>query len=79
MLSKQCLNQLKSTRAAAIQACKKRKSKASSIFNLIYKIKDNKLNVTDTSDTQGGFEIWSGIKTNGSDSNIKKNKNNNEN
>ena len=56
---KRCLDQLKSARAAAVQACKKRKSEASSVLNTVHlKVEDDKLSTTDTSNTEGGSGTW---------------------
>ena len=62
MQSKQSLNQLKSAKAAAVQVYKKRKSKASLVLNMVYKVKDNELNITDTSNTKGSMEPGSRTK-----------------
>lgn len=52
MLSKCYLDQLKSARAIAVQACKKKKSKDSLIFNAHLEVKDNKLSTANTSNTE---------------------------
>lgn len=43
---------------ANIQAWKKRKSKTSSVFNIVYDVKDNQLNITDTSNTERKSGTW---------------------
>ena len=60
MPSKRRLNQLKSATANAVQACKKRKSEASSVLNANLEIEDDEPNTTDTSDTEGesGTCFW---------------------
>ena len=58
MPSKRRLEQLKSARAAAVQACKMRKSETSSIINAHLEIQDDKLSTADTRDTEGESETW---------------------
>lgn len=58
MPSKRRLDQLKSARAAAVQACKKRKSEASSVLNAHPEIVDDKLSTTDTSNTEDESGTW---------------------
>ena len=58
MPSKRRLDQLKSARAAAVQACKKRKSKTSSVLDVPLEVEDDKLDTTDTSDTEGEAATW---------------------
>ena len=58
MPTKRRLEQLKSARAVALQACKKRKSEASSIPNAHFEIEDDKLSTTDTSDTESESGTW---------------------
>lgn len=65
---------MQSVRVAAVQAYKKRKSKASSVINTIHEFKDNQLSVIDTSNTEGKFRICIKIKkANGNDLDIKEN------
>ena len=58
--SERRLNQLKSARANAVQAYKKRKSEASSVLNVNLEIEDVEPNTTDTSDTEGESRTWFG-------------------
>lgn len=60
MPSKRRLEQLKSARAAAVQARKKRKSETSSVLNAHLEIEDDKLSTIDTNDTEGesGTLFW---------------------
>ena len=58
MPSKRRLDQLKSAKAAAVQACKKRKSEASSVLYIHLEVEDDKLSTTDTSDTEGESATW---------------------
>ena len=58
MPSKRRLDQLKSARAVAVQACKKRKSEASSVLNVHLEVKNDKLSTTGTSDTEGESGTW---------------------
>lgn len=62
MPSKRRLDQLKSARAAAVQACKKRKAETSSVLNVPHEIEDDKLDTTDTSDTEAKLQPGSGKK-----------------
>lgn len=80
MLSKQQFNQLKSAKTAAVQAYKKRKFEASSVLNTVHEVKDNKLNVINISDTEGGSRIWFQNKSaNGSNLDIEKDENSDKN
>ena len=58
MPSKRRLDQLKSARAAAVQAYKKRKFEASSVLNVHLEVEDDKLSTTDTSNTEGESVTW---------------------
>ena len=52
------LNQLKSARALAVKACKRRKFEASLFVNSQPEIEDDKLNAADTSDTEVESGTW---------------------
>lgn len=67
---------MKSTRAATILSSKKRKIEANLVLNLVQlKINDDKLSITDTSDTKSESGIWFENKSeNESDSDIEKEK-----
>lgn len=59
MPSKRRLTQLKSARAAAVLSSKKRKVEASLVLNSAQlEIDDDKLSITDTSDTEGESGTW---------------------
>lgn len=58
MPSKRRLDQLKSARAVAVQACKKRKSEANLVLNAHPEIEDDKLSTADTSDTEDESGTW---------------------
>ena len=59
MPSKRRLTQLKSAIAAAVLFLKKRKVEASLVLNLVQlEIDDNKLSITDISDTKGESGTW---------------------
>lgn len=58
MPTKRHLNELKSARALAVEACKKRKFESSLVFNTQPEIEDDKLNTADTSDMEDKSEIW---------------------
>lgn len=59
MLSKRCLTQLKSVKAAIILSSNKKKVEANLVLNLAQlKINDNKLSITNTSDIKDEFGIW---------------------
>lgn len=61
--------------AVAVQACKERKSEASSILNTVHEFEDNQLNITDISNTEGKSGTWFWNKSkNRSDSDTKKDK-----
>lgn len=63
----------------AVQAYKKRKFKTSSVLNIIYKIENNKLNITNTNDMKDRSETWFQNKSvNKSDLDIKKNRDSDE-
>lgn len=51
MLSKRCIDWLKSAKAITIEAYKKREFKTSLVPNITLKIEDDKLNTTNISNT----------------------------
>ena len=58
MPTKRRLNQLKSARDLAVEACKRRKFEASLVVNSQPEIEDDKLSAADTSDTEDESETW---------------------
>ena len=58
MPTKRRLNQLKSARALAVEACKRRKFEASLVVNSQPEIEDDKLSTADTSDTEVESGTW---------------------
>lgn len=53
---KQYFYQLKYKKMATIHICKKRKFKASLVFNMVYEIVNNKLKITNINNMKNGFE-----------------------
>ena len=58
MPNKSRLNQLKSARALAVEACKRRKYEASLVLNAQREIKDDKLSTADTSNREDESGTW---------------------
>ncbi len=58
MPSKRHLDQLKSAKDFAVQACKMRKSEASLVLNAQPEKEDNKLCTADTNSTKDEFGTW---------------------
>lgn len=74
------LDQLKSMKATAIQACIKRKSKASSVLNMIHEFENNQLSISDTNNTDGKPGTWfQNQSANESNSEIEQNRYSNKN
>lgn len=71
MLSKSPLDQLKLAKTVSVYICQKRKSEASLVLNAYPKIKDNKLNTSDTSDRKDKSKTWFWNK-NANESNLNK-------
>ena len=80
MPTKRRLNQLKSARALAVEACKRRKFEASLVVNSQPEIEDDKLSTADTSDTdiESGTWFWNDS-ANESDSDIEEGEDGDEN
>lgn len=58
MSTKFYLNQLKLAKVFTVKAFKKRKFKVSLVVNLHSEIKNNKLNIANTSNSKIKFKIW---------------------